>query len=223
MFRPYVGEDWGNPANAIGGLRLMVLGESHYSNHHEVGSVVPDMTEWIVREYLDGVAQASVKRFCTVVADVRRPVAKVGAAPRDIWRSLAFYNYVPVVLADGPRKQPPTPEQWAAGRDPFFHVIRSCEVEAALVLGRRLWDSMEASHEPPEKFKVGEAERWMRRYYLHNSAERSPYRALAANIPHPTGSFGFSARRWGGVARHLRDRVIEERQRTDTPLEGLLP
>jgi len=223
MFRPHVGEDWGSPANAIGGLRLMVLGESHYSDHHEVGSVVPDMTEWVVGAYLSDCAPASVKRFFTVVADVLRPVARAGAAPRDIWRSLVFYNYVPVVLADGPRKQPPTPAQWGAGRDPFFQVVRSCEVEAVLVLGGRLWDSMEASHEPPETFRLGGAERWMRRYYLHGSAERSPYRTLAASIPHPTGSFGFSARRWDAVARHLRHRVIEERRRTDTPLEGLVP
>jgi hypothetical protein len=199
----------------------MVLGESHYSTHHEVGSVVPDMTEWVVREYLDGDARPAVKRFCTVVADTIRSVAKEGATSQDIWRSIVFYNYVPVVLADGPRKQPPTLEQWNAGRGPFFEVIRECEVEAALVLGGRLWDNMEASHDPPETFLLGKEERWMRRYYLHGSAERSPYRTLTASIPHPTGSFGFSADRWSGVAKHLRDRAIEERRRTGTPLEGL--
>jgi hypothetical protein len=199
----------------------MVLGESHYSDRHSAGEVVPDMTEWVVNAYFSGDADPASKRFCSRVAELIRPLAQVGAARKDIWNSLVFYNYIPVVLTDGPRKEEPTREQWAAGCDYFFKVMMDREAEAVIVLGDRLWHNMEASHEPFETFDVNGRERWLRRYFLHGSAERSPYRTLTAHVPHPTGSYGFSPSRWRGVALHLRARAIAERRRTGTPLEGL--
>lgn len=33
MFKPWIGTAWAKPDNAIGGLRLLVLGESHYHDN----------------------------------------------------------------------------------------------------------------------------------------------------------------------------------------------
>ena len=82
MFRPWIGPDWGQPSNVIGGLRLMVLGESHYSSHHEPGSVAPEMTEWVVDAYFSGDADGAIKQFCSRIAELVRPAARDGATRR---------------------------------------------------------------------------------------------------------------------------------------------
>ncbi len=33
MFHPWIGSEWGQPGNALGGVRLLVVGESHYCSH----------------------------------------------------------------------------------------------------------------------------------------------------------------------------------------------
>lgn len=222
MFREWRGPRWGEWDNALGGARILVLGESHYSDIHEVGSVVPDMTEWMASRYLSGEIDAAAKRFCTRIANTLAPAARPGSSANDIWESIVFYNFIPVVLAEGAHAERPTDELWRQGRQPFMQVLRRVEAEAVLVLGNTLWHHMEWSHDQPAPSYGLEGEtRSARRYTLHEPPMTGTRRAVAAHVPHPTGSRGFSPARWAGVVEYLVAEIRAARAlHGDPPLGG---
>lgn len=202
----------------------MVVGESHYSSDHSVGSVVPDMTQWAVEHYLNGGLAPQAKGFFTRVGGLlaarRGPSSDTEEAPPHgneiddrvaIWSSIVFYNYVPVVVADGPRIRP-TQAMWDAGREPFFEVMRRSQAEAVLVLGEALWNNMPASDEPAYTFDFEGQPKWARRYSLSGSGD-VPNRVTATYINHPS-SHGWSGTRWRPVVDFLFLAIEAERART---------
>ena len=215
MFEPWRGSDWGRPDNALGGVRLMLLGESHYGDAHEVGAQDPLMTQWVVRHYLNGGLASQAKGFFTKVAALLAGSTKAADGEEldreAIWSSVMFYNYVPVVVANSPGVRP-TPEMWAGGQEPFLKVIEQNEVEAVLVLGKQLWDNMPPSDEPATTFDFEGSQKWVRRYLFHGRPERGLQRVIATHINHPSGSRGWTGARWLPVVDHLFDEVRRERE-----------
>ena len=99
MFEPWVGEQYGKPGNVLGGGRLLVLGESHYTHDAaQVGTSEPDGTKDAVGDYALPHNQKTFRNITAVLA---------GKAPRElslpeveaIWNAIAFYNYVPTYVA----------------------------------------------------------------------------------------------------------------------------
>lgn len=215
MFTPYRGDRWAMADNAIGGVRLLILGESHYSGTDAVGSCDPNTTLEVVGGYLDGSLNRHSKRFFTKLGHLvsRKPVDEVSAQDiRDVWDAVMFYNYVPAIAASGPRQAPPE-HLWgaeAAGR--FLELVRRAEVEAVLVCGQRLWHRMPAATRGWRK--VDGPARVMR-FYEYEAA--SPYLAVAAPINHPSSPGGWTAARWRPVVDLLFEEVATQRSTTGQP------
>ncbi len=140
MFTPWVGPESGNSKTPLGEARLLVLGESHYSDHHELGSYEPGMTLDVVARYRTGERERWMRTFDNLAAAIagssKRLIGREGV--NSIWEQIAFYNYVPVVAASGSRT-PPSEAHFALGAPPFEILLENLRPHAILVCGYRLW------------------------------------------------------------------------------------
>ena len=130
-FHPWVGAHYGRESRF--GVRLLVLGESHYDEDPEFSD--SGFTQDVVRTW----GQTQRARFFTVIAKVL-----LGSADwidddvrSEIWEHVAFYNFVQSTVVPGPRT-PPTFRQWCEAQSPFVTVLQSLEPDAVLMLGWRL-------------------------------------------------------------------------------------
>lgn len=203
MAREWHGSDWGNSGNALGGLRLMVLGESHHHASEPIGTDMPHMTEYVVNSYLENSRKFSfLGRIERLMMHGQEPCKS-----EQFWNSVVFYNYVPVVAANRPRQRPPEHLWYGQAPQLFLDLVKKVEAEAILVCGTELWRRMAMGLvETSSAYRAG-GRSWREREY----EVALPYRAIAAHIPHPSGSFGWSYDRCLPVVRHLRSRVDEMR------------
>ena len=137
-FHPWVGEHYGRDSRF--GVRLLVLGESHYDDDLEFSD--SGFTQEVVREW----GQEKRHRFFTVVAKVLLGTSDwIEDDQRSmIWEHVAFYNFVQSVVPG--TRTPPTLRQWCEAQEPFQTVLQFLEIEAVLVLGWRL--SEHILHQP---------------------------------------------------------------------------
>lgn len=140
MFTPWVGSEFGNAGKPLAAKRLLVLGESHYSDEHELGSYEPGMTLDVVGRYRTGKRETWMRTFDNLAAAIagqsKRIIGRDGV--NAIWEQIAFYNYVPVVAASGSRT-PPSEAHFALGAPPFEILLDNLRPNAILVCGYRLW------------------------------------------------------------------------------------
>ena len=179
MFIPWKGAEWGLPANALGGTRLMILGESHYCSpeHPElVGQCAPEATVEVVEE----LAIYGRHRFFTGLTQIVSGRPKWQMSREEVqafWSAIAFANYVPVFVGTGPRIRP-TNAMFESGHAAFTNMLADLQPQAIVVCGHALWW-------------------WMRRGWLGgaNPPEADTCwigNALAVRITHPSGR-GFSS------------------------------
>lgn len=130
-FLPWVGDRYDKSRF---GVRLLVLGESHYGGQHSDQNTT--------REVIEDCAQGKGRlRFFTVIANVLRGQGGwiEGSEIAEIFQEIAFYNFVQTLVGDKPRCRP-TFQQWVAAREPFKVVLKELEPDAVLVLGFELRD-----------------------------------------------------------------------------------
>eukprot|EP01035_Chromulina_nebulosa_P041834 gene41834-56648_t len=128
MFDPWVGDSYGQ-TKLLRGKRILVVGESHHASDHPVGEMVPQMTKAVVAKYRATQERGAWMRTFDNIAWALSGRSRIELARDDyrgefeVWRSIAFYNYIPVILAEGPRGKRPTSELFASGREPFEKVL----------------------------------------------------------------------------------------------------
>ena len=179
--KPWIGEQWNTSDNRFG-TRLLVLGESSHSAEDSIGSFPPNLITETVSGFLEGKYRPRFHTVLTTLLSGRDSSSEVSAEERqNIWRSLAFVNFVPGVAAMYSRERP-TNKMFAAGANGLREFMRTYEPRAILVCGYNLWGwvnwgmiSREGKPwEVPSPSLIGSA--W------------------AAKIKHP--STGFSYQRW---------------------------
>ena len=109
------------------------------SNEHPelVGQCLQETTAEVVED----LAIRGPHRFFTGLTQAVSGRQKWSMNPGEVkalWHSLAFYNYVPVFVATGPRVRP-TPAMFESGREPFIEVLSRLEPQAIVVCGSDLW------------------------------------------------------------------------------------
>ena len=131
-FHPWIGANFGRESRS--GVRLLVLGESHYDNDPEYSNC--GFTQEVVRDW----GQMQRNQFFTKIAKVLRGHREwINDDVRsEIWEHTAFYNFVQSVVS-APRT-PPTFRQWCEAQAPFDSVLKSLKPDAVLILGSRLSD-----------------------------------------------------------------------------------
>jgi hypothetical protein len=153
MFEPWVGENYGN-SNLLGGKRILVVGESHHSLEHPVNSVVPDLTQRVMEHYRQtqerGKWMRTLDNIAWTLSGHKRSdlVASVHRGEFSVWQSVAFYNYVPVILADSARSNRPTAKHFQLAVEPFEKVLRVLNPEVLIICGYGLFPNVIRNHWP---------------------------------------------------------------------------
>lgn len=187
MFRPWVGENYGADDLPIGSKRLLILGESHHSQEHPVGTLVPDMTVDVVSYYQTGPWVPWMRTLDNAAAAIagksKRELGRAGV--NAIWDQIAFYNYVPVVAASGSRSRP-TGEHFEMGAEPFRQLLVDLSPRAIIVCGYELWARIVPHHAQAYTENPWRPET--------SFAELGPRKIPALRMVHP--STAFSPARW---------------------------
>ncbi|MEA2977487.1 MAG: hypothetical protein QOF19_3007 [Alphaproteobacteria bacterium] len=174
-FLPWKGRDYENQS-----VRILILGESHYSSQDESS----DFTERLTLQYMNGEWN---HRFWTQISQ-----AITGKSAREIdrhkfWNSVAFYNYVQTIGVSQPREKP-SDALFHESEPAFFEVLDCLRPTHMLAFGFRLWERLPALEDESLSFVCdGQPHRY-------GNYRRSWGRVLATAIRHPSSAF--SAPQW---------------------------
>lgn len=153
-FNPWVGADYFS--GGLFGIRIMVLGESHYCGELCKGcetdfkSRCSGFTTNVVRAYLDTANER--EGWMSTYLKFERSLVNHETVPAEssgIWNSLLFYNFLQLAM-QGPR-QAGTAQQYRDAAQPFFEVLDKYQPDLLIVWGKRLWGNL-----PGERWKDGE-------------------------------------------------------------------
>ena len=148
FFFPWIGKDY--KTGGIFGRKILVLGESHYCGAGCEGcgtekcAECHSFTENVLNEYLD--ESLPRKNWMRTFVKFERSLVNHETdwkERKEIWNSLAFYNYLQVPMDDA--RQAGTQQQYRDAEDPFFQALDSLKPDIMIVWGYRLWDLMPAS------------------------------------------------------------------------------
>lgn len=130
-FDPWVGANY---KAGFHGVRVFLLGESHYGKPEEDK---PNFTEGVVRRYTaEGERLAFFTKIAALFMHDRKGEYVDKARLRKFYDQVLFYNYVQELL-DCSRKAP-TAEQWRAAREPLTETLHEHQPALVVILGRRL-------------------------------------------------------------------------------------
>ncbi|ALN75748.1 hypothetical protein M673_23640 (plasmid) [Aureimonas sp. AU20] len=202
MFEPWIGKSFGVP-NVVGGCRLLILGESHYTKDlSKVGCTPAGFTSDVVEGLGIHGRHAFFGKLHEIVTGLRRG----DQSPEDkiaFWNSVAFYNYVPVLVdgrdtKEGGAGRRPTDAMFKAGAESFQSIRREINPDAVIVCGLTLWDYLAPTlnqFEGPPRDVI---------YYDDGDT-------LYARIQHPSWA-GFTTDKWYYRIHRLIEMTAEPRQ-----------
>lgn len=131
-FKPWIGSQYFNP-NYFG-LRVLVLGESHYGN---VAEFHPNFTIEVVRDLAQNHRHSFFTKISKVLLGLDQHTHIGNSERKEIWEHIAFYNYIPGFVAEDPRQRP-TLAMWSTAKQPFLDIIQELSPHVVLVLGKAL-------------------------------------------------------------------------------------
>ncbi|MDA8090569.1 MAG: hypothetical protein M0Z61_10195 [Nitrospiraceae bacterium] len=175
-FKPWVGRNYGK----TNGIRLLILGESHYGPKESKS----DFTQQLTKAYVN---HEWNHRFWTNIMQVIDG-RKYWEIDRDVfWSEVAFYNYIQEPVAETAGVAP-SPDMWAIAEEPFLEVLPLLKPTHIVVLSKRLWKNMTSKGERGDDLSVNKVERETRLFPYEGGFARATW------LPHP--SYGFSANEW---------------------------
>jgi hypothetical protein len=160
-FKPWVGKHYNRP-ECLFGVKLMILGESHYSREEPSDKDAPRFapkhgdlhnpkkkaeekatTIRVIKKFGIGHPENQGRTFTKIAKLVlNRRVGQLTEAERsDVWQHLVFYNFVQEYVGKEARVRP-TSQMWAKGVEPLLSVLRKYDPELILVLGNELKDNV---------------------------------------------------------------------------------
>lgn len=125
-FQPWIGDEYGSGSAAR--VRTLILGESHYGPVSDIPDL-RDLTIGVVNAYLGASTSLHLFKRVEELFEVPDDTARRHA----FWNSIAFANYIQVLLADQHHR--PTAADWSAARAPFSELLHVLEPDIVLVLG----------------------------------------------------------------------------------------
>lgn len=137
-FRPWVGDNY---EKGIGGKRLLVLGESHYSDTDD-----PELTQTVMKKLFDyklgaGEYESWMKTF-TVFERAMTGRELSGEESVAFWNSVLFYNFIQEMLPGAGYR--PTRKQFAGSAAAFDEVLNEYEPDLIITWGTALFDNTPA-------------------------------------------------------------------------------
>ena len=177
FFLPWVGAHY---ANGINGQRLLVLGESHYSDDSR--NAYPQFTRDIVGRVVAGERFP----FFTRLGGVIQMSTKATAFS---WQAVLFYNFVQQLVGAQARDRP-TEAMWANGFDPLMAVLTEHQPSAVLVAGVGTWGALSRYFPADAQSQATASGEHVRVWKFTGLAPM-----VATGIDHPA-SFGFRTEEW---------------------------
>jgi hypothetical protein len=188
---PHIGKDY---CCGISGLRILILGESHYRENGK--GLYERYTRDVVHERKES---ANTKRFFGRIADLFE------IEDDAFWNQVAFYNYIQVSL---PRARiRPEEDMWRGGLRAFREVLARLSPQFILVLGKALWENLPG----PEQEQLFISNVNVSSAYgeqtgcLYRTAQDGG-RVLLFAISHPS-SFGWTVEKWRPWVKHAMSRA----------------
>jgi hypothetical protein len=177
FFLPWVGADY---AKGLNDQRLLVLGESHYSE--DARNAYPNLTRDIVQRVVGGERFPFFTKLGGVIQ------ASTDSSTFS-WQSVLFYNFVQQLVGAHARDRP-TEAMWANGFEAFGGVLAQYQPSAVLVAGVGTWSGL-------SRYFPSDAQSHATASGEHVRAwELTGLPPIAATwIDHPA-SFGFRAEEW---------------------------
>jgi hypothetical protein len=168
FFLPWVGEKY---ESQTGGARLLILGESHYS---DAEGETPELTRQCVSEHAQRIWN---HRFFTMLTQLVSGEDHWDIDRSEFWNNVCLYNYVQRSVAEGPGIAPVSAD-FIDNENAFRAVVSCLRPTHILVCSWRLWDSLPTTLFEPnlaQSIDRFEARRMM----------TSPS-VLSMGIPHPS-------------------------------------
>lgn len=192
FFKPFIGKNYFN--KGFNGVKLLVLGESHYCGEKGVGCKFcgvlsgkdcSDKTNEVISDFLNyksgEVVYDNWMRTFTTFTNVifGEPISNEMVI--DFWNSVVFYNYVQS-STDGPRI-PPDSNQFNDSINAFIEILEECKPDLIIVWGKRLWNYLpDIGREGNEKLLGNDAEGLY--YYKVGEKEIPAYRVDHPSTPY---------------------------------------
>ena len=182
---PWVGKSYNDAGYR--GRKLLILGESEYEWHPE--ALQPEIATWLITANANGGLRNPfyTKIYNSFSDEPKRQSLEHFA---EFWNSVAFYNYIQEKVGTTPRQRP-TWEMWPRWRDTFLLVLEKLKPNRVLVLGRALWNNLNA---------LGLIGNGMNNEAFFSIGDGKSIKV--AHIPHPA-SFGFKPSEWKKITLTL--------------------
>ena len=199
--QPWLFDPWnlGNDVR-LGGIKLLVVAESHYREDFPLSEFKRDETKNLVREH--GIGVATSKARTPFYRAVTRLLETDNAKDGDLWRHIYFYNYFQRVM-DTPNERP-TQEDYIRGVEPFDAVLRAIQPDAVLVVSARLWRGMKNDAVAGDECALGR---------IYEFSASIGWRIPGANTHHPSARSPnrFKVSEWRPKVDHFLQTVREAR------------
>jgi hypothetical protein len=128
---PWEGPKYRDPG--FSGIRMLVLGESHYETP---GEEVPHYTQNVVRDWAQDKRLAFFTKIAVLALNKDSARALAAHERREFWDHVAFYNYIQTFVPK--TRQRPTEQQWIEATPHFHEVLQDLQPEFILILGKEL-------------------------------------------------------------------------------------
>lgn len=188
FYYPLVGSKY---KNGINGVKLLILGESHYCDEGcevcgiKSGFDCSEFTIGVLERFINykrriGAHESwmtTFTRFTNVLFGEAIPDSKL----IEFWDSIIFYNYVQS-STKGPRISPSF-EQFDESKDSFFNILSIYKPDLIIVWGKRLWENL------PDNGKWGNENildgKYGKFYYYNTEGKKIP----SFCVHHPSTSY----------------------------------
>ena len=193
---PWIGKDY--ESGGMFDQRVMFLGLSSYLPE----KAYKKKTEEELNAHLQtdtcnfGVKRTARNSFWTNIQQLGlgKPVGETSEKEREeFWHSVALYNYVPFVVADGPRKDP-SDEHLKSAASEFKDVMEEHKPDRLVVMS---WDVHHQLKKQFEEYKevVKKLEEVDGQNFQIRSLNIGDHRCLTVRIRHPSGGLSWKIAR----------------------------
>ena len=151
---PFIGSNYNS--NGLNGRKILILGESSW-HPGDAPADISKHTQNLANDaigYDNGKGYWNTGRFYTRSARIFGFNARNYSQRDEFWNSVAYYNFLQVILSRPKIK--PSPEQWQKGEIPFLETLDELTPDYIISFSQRMWKYLPKENEAdiPNKYGI---------------------------------------------------------------------
>jgi hypothetical protein len=174
FFKPWEGDNY---AEGFNGKKILVLGDSHYSENDENEDFLIGNVEYFLGCKKGGPHKGYMNTY-TKFTNVLLGEKADAKTTIEFWQSIVFYNYVQNIQTG--HSISPTGEEYDNSHTAYIEVLEDYQPDLIIVWGWRLWQKI-IKYGTEADFNIID-ERKERFYFFDIKGKKIP----ACGIPHPS-------------------------------------